>query len=81
MEGVLDLQEAHQLQKYLWEAVSTLNSFANMCKHDAQDAVSCCAQFKKKKMTDKYEMHYRGKEAIFIYKNSVGNPYHIALTD
>ena len=35
--GVVDLPEANQLLKYIPEAEPTLNSYDNMCAHDAQE--------------------------------------------
>ena len=35
--GVVDLQEANLLLKFIPEAVTTLNSYANICRHDVQE--------------------------------------------
>ena len=63
---VVDLPKANQLLKYKPEAVSTLNSYANMCKQVRRNTISCCAQLEKTKTTNKYKTHNRGKEAIYI---------------
>ena len=63
---VVDLQEADQLLKYIPESVPTLNSYANMCKHDAQEYYfPLCTIRRRKKTNYKFETHYRGKEAIY----------------
>ena len=57
--GVVDLPAANQLLKYITEAVPTLNSYANMCKHDTQEYYFLLRTIRQKKTTYKYETHYR----------------------
>ena len=63
---VVDLTKANQLLKYLPEAVPTLNSMLTCANKMRKKTISCCTQLEKTKTTDKYETHYRGKEAICI---------------
>ena len=46
------------------EAVPTINSYANMCKHNVQEYYFLLLTIRKNKDDYKYETRYRGKEAI-----------------
>ena len=48
--GVVYLPEANQLLKYIPEAVPTLNSYANMCKHNAQECYFLLRTIRKNKL-------------------------------
>ena len=72
MRRVVDLVEANQLLKYIPEAVPTLNSYANMCRQDAQEYYFLLRTIRKTKTTYNYETDSLGKESIYKthYKSS-----------
>ena len=71
---VVDLQEASQLLKYIPEAVPTLNSYANMCRHDAQEYcfLLCTIRKKQRLLINTKLTTGAKKQYIYIY-NGVGD--------
>ena len=72
LRGVVDLPEENQLLKYIPEAVHTLNSYANMCKYDAQEYYFLLHTIRKSKTTYKHKTHYKGKKATVLVINTNG---------